>query len=109
MVYVPPSKVPDRAAVNLCKEVSVGGEMIINYTCTDMGRQLMMIDIGAPVSIAGVSWMRQNLKEFALKIEGMKNVSCHQPFVLGPSKRYVSTSLVELPILVTRLDGKEDV
>ena len=33
----------------------------------------------------------------------MKNVSCHQPFVFGPSKRYVSTSLV------TRLDGKEDV
>ena len=29
--------------------------------------------------------------------------------MFGPSKRYVSTSLVELPILVTRLDGKEDV
>ena len=39
----------------------------------------------------------------------MKSVSCHQPFVFGPSKRYVSTSLVELPVLVTRLDGKEDV
>ena len=39
----------------------------------------------------------------------MKSVSCSQPFVFGPSKRYVSTSLVELPILVTRMDGKEDV
>ena len=29
--------------------------------------------------------------------------------MFGPSKRYVSTSLVELPVLVTRLDGKEDV
>ena len=39
----------------------------------------------------------------------MKSVSCHQPFVFGPSKRYVSTSLVEFPVLVTRLDRKEDV
>ena len=39
----------------------------------------------------------------------MKSVSCSQPFVFGPSKRYVSTSLGELPILVTRIDGKEDV
>ena len=29
--------------------------------------------------------------------------------MFGPSKSYVSTSLIELPILVTRLDGKEDV
>ena len=39
----------------------------------------------------------------------MKSVSCNQPFVFGPSKRYVSKSFVELPILVTRMDGKEDV
>merc|ERR1712112_636138 len=37
------------------------------------------------------------------------SVSCNQPFVFGPSKRYVSKILVELPILVTRMDGKEDV
>ena len=29
--------------------------------------------------------------------------------MFGPSKRYVSKSLIELPILITRLDGKEDV
>ena len=39
----------------------------------------------------------------------MKSVSCNQLFVFGLSKRYVSKSLVELPILITRLDGKEDV
>ena len=39
----------------------------------------------------------------------MKSVSCNQHFVFGSSKRYVSKSLVELPILVTRMDGKEDV
>ena len=69
----------------------------------------MIPDIRAPVSIAGVSWMKQYLEEFDLEIEDMKSVSCNQPFMFGPSKRYVSKSLIELPILVTRLDGKEDV
>ena len=36
-------------------------------------------------------------------------LSCNQPFVFGPSRRYVSKSLIELPILVTRMDGREDV
>ena len=39
----------------------------------------------------------------------MKSVTCHQPYVFGPSKTYISKSLVELPVLVTRLDGREDV
>ena len=103
-------KVPDPpTAVNLCEEVAVGEELTINYTYTDMGRQMMILDIGAPVSITGVPWMEQYLEEFDLKIEDMKTVRCHQPFVFGPSRRYVSTSLVELPVLVTRLDGREDV
>ena len=29
--------------------------------------------------------------------------------MFGPSRHYVSESLVELPVLVTRLDGREDV
>ena len=82
---------------------------MINHMYTEMGRQLMILDIGAPVSIAGVLWMKQYLEEFDLEIEDMKNVSCNQPFVFGPSKRYVSKSLIELLILITRLDGKEDV
>ena len=39
----------------------------------------------------------------------MKSISCNQPFVFGPSKRYISKSLIELPISITRMDGKEDV
>ena len=70
---------------------------------------MMILDIRAPVSIADVSWMRQYLEEFDLKIEDMKSVSCHQPFMFDPCKRYVSTSLVELSVLVTRLDKKKDV
>ena len=83
--------------------------MVINYTYTDMGSQVMILDIRAPVSIVGVSWMKQYIEEFDLEIGDMKSVSYNKPFVFGPSKRYVSKSLVELPILVTRMDGKEDV
>ena len=86
---------PDAAAVNLCEESK---EIIINYTYIDLGRQMMILTIGAPLSLAGVSWMTQYLKEFELKVEDMISVSCNQPFVFGPSKRYVSKLLVELPI-----------
>ena len=72
-----------------------------------MGRQMMILDIGAPVSIAGVSWMTQYLREFGLTIEEMKSSKCNQPFALGPSRRYLSQTLVELPVLVTKLDGQQ--
>ena len=70
---------------------------------------MMILDIGAPLSLAGMSWMTQYLKEFDLKIEDMKSTAWNQPFVFGPSKRYISKLLVELPILISRMDGKEDV
>ena len=39
----------------------------------------------------------------------MASTPCNQPFVFGPSRIYVSTSKIDLPILVTRRDSKEDV
>ena len=98
--------------INLCSqelEVAEEMEMAINYTYKDSGRQLMILDIGAPVSLAGISWMEQYLQEFGLTIEQMNSVPCHQPFIFGPSRRYISKSLIELPILITRLDGREDI
>ena len=71
-------KVNDSAAsFNLCEEVKVGEEIVINYTYTDMGRQMMMLDIRAPVSIAGVPWMEQYLEEFDRKIQDLKSVKCN--------------------------------
>ena len=55
-------------AVNLCESQ----EMVINYTYTDLGHQMMISDIGAPVSIMGVIWMTQYLKEFDLTVKEMK-------------------------------------
>ena len=38
----------------------------------------------------------------------MTTTPCNQPFVFGPSRRYVNESWIELPILITRLDGRKD-
>ena len=73
--------------VNLCSQeldVAEEMEMTINYTYKDSGRQLMILDIGTPVSLAGISWMEQYLQEFGLTIEQMNSVPCKQPFVFGP-------------------------
>ena len=69
----------------------------------------MILNIGAPVNISRIPWMIQYLAEFDLQIGDMKSVKCNQPFVFGPSKIYTSTSLIELLILISRMDGKEDV
>ena len=53
-------------AVNLCESTPPVEDMVINYTYTDQGRQLMILDIGAPVSVAGIPWMKQYLEEFDL-------------------------------------------
>ena len=68
----------------------------------------MILDIGAPVSLAGVAWMTQYLKEFDLTIKEMESVECEQVFRFGPSKRYVSQTMIELPVLVNKRDGRDD-
>ena len=84
-------------AINLCnQEIAMAEEMQINYTYTESGKQMMILYIGTPVSLAGISWMTQYLQEFGLTIEQLNSVKCSQPFVFGPSRRYLSESLVEL-------------
>merc|ERR1711955_54875 len=36
-------------------------------------------------------------------------LKCHQVFRFGPSKQYMSKRIIELPVIVRRIDGKEDV
>ena len=68
------------ANVQLCEGMVEGEEMVINYTYTDLGKQVMILDIGAPVSLSGITWMTQYLKEFDLTIEDLKSFGCRQPF-----------------------------
>merc|ERR1712115_17073 len=42
-------------------------------------------------------------------LEELKTYDCHQIFKFGPSKQYISKRMVDLPIIVRTLDGKEDV
>ena len=71
-------------------------EMQINYTYTESGKQMMILDIGAPVSLAGISWMTEYLQEFGLTIEQLNSIKYSQPFVFGPSRRYLSESSVDI-------------
>ena len=51
---------PEAAAVNLCeeaKDIEVAEEVVVKYTYTDLGRQMMILDIRASLILAGVSWM----------------------------------------------------
>ena len=87
----------------------MGQDMMINYTYTNLGKHMMILNIGAPVSLAGIPWMTQYLQKFGLTIEQLNSVKCSKPFVFGPSRQYLSKSLVELSVLITRLDRREDV
>ena len=73
-------------SVNLCEATEISEDMVINYTYKDQGRQMMILDLGAPVSVAGIPWMKQYLAGFDLEIENLKGVPCNKPFVFGPSK-----------------------
>ena len=69
----------------------------------------MILYLGAPVSLAGNEWMDQYLKDHGLEVREIKTSECYQIFRFGPSKQYVSRTMVELPVIVRRMDGKEDV
>ena len=69
--------------VNLVKE-----EVIINGCNTfvvnnKMGTKIMILDPGAPVSLARRPWLDQYLKEFDLKIQNMVSSNCCQVLRLG--------------------------
>ena len=63
-------------SVNLCKATENLEDMVINYTYTDQGRQMMILDLGAPESVARIPWMNQYLAGFDLEIENLKGVPC---------------------------------
>ena len=70
----------------------------MNYT--EKGKKVMILDLGAPVSLAGKEWITQYLREHGLEIQDMKKQDCNQIFRFGPSKQYVSNIMIELPLIV---------
>ena len=61
---------------------------MVNYTEGD-GKMVVM-DIGAPVSLVGRDWVERYLRENELGWEKMKTYECKHPFKFGPSKKCVS-------------------
>ena len=76
---------------------------------TEKGKQVMILDLEAPVILAGKEWMTQYLGEQGLDIKDLKMQDCYQIFRFGPSKQYISRVMVELPMIVKRMDGRDDV
>ncbi len=93
--------------VNWCEEFKENEEIQVNFT--EKGKQVMILDLGAPVSLAGNGWIKQYLEDHGLELKDLKSFKCHQRLTFGPSKQYISKLMVELPVIVRRLDGKEDV
>merc|ERR1712082_26158 len=93
--------------VNWCKESEVNEEIQVNIT--EKGKQVMILDFGALVSLAGNGWIKQYLEDHGWELKDLKSFKCHQRLTFGPSKQYISKLMVELPVIVRRLDGKEDV
>ena len=88
--------------VQLCDEYDLNEEILVNYT--EKGKQVMILDLGAPVSLAGKEWMTQYLREHGLEIKDMKTQECYQIFRFGPCRQYTSNIMVELPMIVKRME-----
>ena len=69
----------------------------------------MILDLGASVSVAGNEWMNKYLKDHNLGLENLEVYKCHQIFKFGPSRQYISKEMVNLPIILKTLDGREEV
>merc|ERR1712240_927461 len=93
--------------VQLCDGFQLDEEILVHYT--EKGKQVMILDLGAPVSVVGKEWMDQYLRDYELELKDMKMSACNKVFKFGPSKQYVSTEMVEIPVIVRRMDGKDDV
>merc|ERR1711989_38198 len=50
--------------VNWCEEFTMNEEILVNFT--EKGKQVMILDLGAPVSLAAKEWMNQYLKDHGL-------------------------------------------
>ena len=69
---------------------------------------VMVVDNGAPASLAGKSRIEQYLKRLDLEMEDLVSRPCYQQFKFGPSTRYLSEQVVNIPIYVEAVDGKKD-
>ena len=68
--------------MQLCEGYELDKEILVNHT--EKGKQVMILDLGAPVSLAGKEWMDQYLKDHELEVGDMKTSEYFQ-YILFPS------------------------
>ena len=97
--------------MNLCDGYELNGEFLVNYA--KKGKQVMILDIGAPVSLAGKEWITQYLREHGLEIEDMRKDEFKQMFVFGTSWQYESTEMIKPYYLkqkkLVKIDGMRSI
>merc|ERR1712240_435918 len=71
--------------VQLCDGFELNDKILVNYK--EKGMQVMILDLGAPMSLAGKEWMEQYLRVNELELNEMKMSECHQVFRFGPCKQ----------------------
>ena len=91
-------------SVNLCEVCEEDGSYLVNYAVGD--NQVLVIDIGAPVSLVGKKWVKRYMEENGLDKECMESQECEQLFKFGPSRKYVSKEMVRLPVMMRAIDRK---
>ena len=62
--------------VNWCEEYNE--EILVNFT--EKGKQVMILDLGAPVSLARKEWIKQYLEDHRAELKDLKSYECHQTF-----------------------------
>merc|ERR1712115_121174 len=93
--------------INWCQNITLNENIVENFT--ENRKHVMILDLGAPVSVAGTEWMHKYLKDHNLKLEKLEVHKCYQIFTFGPSKQYISKEMIKLPIILKTLDGREEV
>jgi len=68
----------------------------------------MLLDLGAPYSLVGKTWIRKYIEENKMKIEDLKQIKCRKKFRFRPHKVHNSEVIYELPIMVKNDAAEEE-
>ena len=85
----------------------MGGDYMVNYAVGE--KRVVVLDIGALVSLVGRKWVEEYLGENEKDIQNLKSQVCEQGFKFGPSKSCMSREMVELPVVIKTVDNKREV
>merc|ERR1712240_750132 len=89
--------------VNWCKEHKDNEET--QGKGSEQHNQIMILDLGAPVSVSGRKWIEEYLKRHGMTLQDLIQVRCYQKLTFGPSRQYISRLKVELPVIVQNVNG----